>query len=76
MCLYFCLFIQKVTELTKNRSLEEEYKQVAGGKSQGGFENMCRQIALAITAVIKSNIDLIEETTNTMEPNSNILFLQ
>jgi hypothetical protein len=25
ICLYFCYFIQKITEITKNRSLFEEY---------------------------------------------------
>jgi len=61
--------------VTKGRSLEDEYKSIQGGKAQSGFENFCRQVGLAITAVIKNNIDLIEETTNTMEPNQNILFL-
>lgn len=75
ICLYFCIFIQKITEITKNRSLLDEYQQVAGGKQQTGFENFARQIALAITAVLKTNIDLIEEMTNTMEPNPNIQFL-
>jgi hypothetical protein len=49
---------------------------VSGGKTQSGFENTCRQIALAITAVIKNNIDFIEQTCNAMEPNQNIVFLQ
>ena len=42
ICLYFCVFIQKISEVTKNRSLEEEFKQVQGGKAQTGFENFCR----------------------------------
>jgi exportin-1 len=75
VCLYFCLFVSKIAEVTKNRSLVDEYKSIVGSKAQNGFENFCRQVALAITAVIKSNIDLIEETTNTMDPNPNIQFL-
>lgn len=26
LCLYFCIFIQKIAEITKNRNLTEEYK--------------------------------------------------
>ena len=52
-------------EISKNRSLLEEYGAVNGTKQQSGFENLCRQVGLAITAVIKPNIDLIEETANT-----------
>lgn len=33
ICMYFCLFIQKITEITKNRSLVEEYKQVLNSKT-------------------------------------------
>jgi exportin-1 len=76
ICMYFCLFIQKVMEIIKNRSLIDEFKQVQGSKAQTGFENFAKQLALSVTAVMKGNIDLIEETTNTMEPNQNILFLQ
>lgn len=72
----FCIFIQKIAEVTKQRPLDEEYKQVLNTKNQSGFENMAKQIALAISALIKNNIDLIEQTTNTMEPNQNILYLQ
>jgi exportin-1 len=32
ICLYFCIFIQKITEITKNRSLVDEYSSIAGGK--------------------------------------------
>lgn len=76
LCLYFCLFIQKITEITKNRNLVDEFRSVQGGKTQTGFENFARQVAMVITSVLRGNIDLIEETTNTMEPNQNILFLQ
>lgn len=69
ICMYYCLFIQKITEFTKNRSLVDEYRNVANTKTQSGFENFAKQLALSISAVLKNNIDLIEETTNTMEPN-------
>ena len=76
LCFYFCMFVQKITEISKNRSLVDEFKAVAGSKNQTGFENFARQVAMVIISVLKSNIDIIEETTNTMEPNQNILFLQ
>lgn len=41
-------------------------------KQQSAFENFARQVALAISAVLKNNITLIEQLTNTMEPNPNI----
>lgn len=28
LCFYFCMFIQKITEITKNRSLLDEFKSV------------------------------------------------
>ena len=75
ICLYFCLFISKIAEVTKGRPFLDEFHAVAGSKNQSGFENFCRQVTLAITAVVKSNINLIEETANTLEPNQNIIFL-
>jgi hypothetical protein len=45
---------------------------VKNSKQQSAFENFARQVALAISAVLKNNITLIEQLTNTMEPNSNI----
>lgn len=74
--MYFCLFIQKITEITKNRSLVDEFKTLQGSKNQTGFENFVKQLALSISAVLKNNIDLIEETTNVSTPNPNIQFLQ
>ena len=76
ICMYFCLFIQKIAEVTKGRSLLDEFKSVVNSKNQSGFETFAKQLALSISAVLKSNIDLIEHTTNSMEQNQNILFLQ
>ena len=76
ICMYFCLFIQKIVEVTKGRSLLDEFNSVVNSKNQSGFENFAKQLALSISAVLKSNIDLIEHTTNSMEQNQNILFLQ
>jgi len=33
LCMYFCMFIQKINEITKNRSLVEEYKNVQNTKT-------------------------------------------
>lgn len=76
LCGYFCNFITKITELTKGRSLIDEYQSVKKSKQQTGFENFAKQLALAISAVIKNNIDLIEQTTNVMEPNADVVFLR
>lgn len=76
LCGYYCNFIQKITELTKGRELQSEYQSVKQSQQQTGFENFARQLALAISAVIKNNIDLIEQTTNVMEPNADIDYLR
>jgi len=72
LCLYFCIFIQKVVEITKNRNLLEEYKSVQGSNNQNGFENFARQISMVIISVLKGCIRVIEELTDTIEPNPNI----
>jgi len=64
--------VQKVSETIKGRTLGEEYSNVKNSKQQSAFENFARQVALAISAVLKNNITLIEQITNTMEPNQNI----
>ena len=46
-------------ELTKNRSLKDEFESVRNTGSQAGFENFARQLALAISAVIKNQMQLI-----------------
>lgn len=76
MCLFFCIFVQRVAEVTKQRSLEEEYQNVVQAKQQTGFETFCKQVALAISAVLKGNLTVIEETTNVAEANQNIEFLR
>ena len=76
LCLYFCIFIQKVVEITKNRNLLEEFKSVQGSNNQNGFENFARQISMVIISVLKGCIRVIEELTDTIEPNPNIQVLR
>lgn len=33
LCLYFCIFVQKIVEITKNRNLVDEFNSVKGGKN-------------------------------------------
>jgi hypothetical protein len=54
----------------------DEFNSIVNSKSQSGFENFAKQLALSISAVLKMNIDLIEQTTSSMEQNQNIVFLQ
>jgi hypothetical protein len=42
LCLFFCVFITKIVEITKNRNLTEEFNSVRGSKNQSGFENFAR----------------------------------
>lgn len=38
-------------------------------KSQTGFETFAKQLAIAISSVLRNNIDFIEALANTVEPN-------
>jgi hypothetical protein len=42
LCLYFCVYIQKIAEITKNRNLLDEFNTVQGSKNQSAFENFAR----------------------------------
>jgi exportin-1 len=42
ICLYFCMFISKIAEITKSRSLYDEFKNVENTKSQTGFETFAK----------------------------------
>jgi len=42
LCGYYCNFIKKVSELTKGRSLVDEYTSVKKSNQQAGFENFAR----------------------------------
>jgi exportin-1 len=53
---YYCVLIQKVTETIKQRTFNDEYNNVKNTKQQSAFENFARQVALAISAVLKNNI--------------------
>jgi hypothetical protein len=33
LCLYFCIFIQKIVEITKNRNMLDEFRNVQGSKN-------------------------------------------
>lgn len=72
LCLYYCVFIQKIVEITKNRDLVDEFKSVQGSKNQSAFENFARQIAMAIISVMRGCIRIIEQLTDTIDPNPNI----
>ena len=76
LCLYFCIFIQKIVEITKGRSLLDEFNNVKGSKNQTGFENFARQIAMVVVSVLKGNMRVIEELTDAIEPNENIIMLR
>lgn len=77
LCLYFCIFIQKIVEITKNRSLFDEFSNVKGSKNQSGFENFARQIAMVIASVMRGCIRIVEELTDSPDQtNQNINFLK
>lgn len=77
LCLYFCIYINKIVDITKNRNLLDEFNSVKGSKNQSGFENFARQIAMVIISVMKGNIRVIEELTNNPDTtNENIVFLK
>lgn len=75
-CLFYCLFIEQIANVTKQRDFREEYQNVSGSKQQTSFENFARQVCLAISSVLTQNLSLIEQTTNTMDQNQNIEFLK
>lgn len=62
--MFYCQLIQRIQSLTKGRSLLDEYNATMQTKQQAGFENFARQVAVAISSVLRNNLDLIEETTN------------
>lgn len=64
--------IQQIAQLTKSRSLLDEYNSVKSTNQQAGFENFARHVALAVAAVLKNNIRLIEEVCNAMEANETV----
>lgn len=53
----------------------DEYNATLQTKQQAGFENFARQVALAISSVLRNNLDLIEEMTNIQEMNENTAML-
>lgn len=75
LCYFYCLLIQRIHSLTKGRSLIDEYNATLQTKQQAGFENFARQVALAISSVLRNNLELIEEMTNIIEMNENTAML-
>ena len=59
-CMYFCIFIEQISAVTKGRDLRDEHRSLQGTKSQGSFENFAKQVALAISSVLKQHLELIE----------------
>ena len=47
----------------------DEFNNARDSGQQAGFENFARQLALAISSILRNNLNLIEETCNIMEPN-------
>lgn len=74
--MFYCIFIEQITHVTKGRDLRQEYQQVMGTKQQSNFENFCKQVCLAISSVLQNNLSLIEQSCNIMEQNQNIDFLR
>jgi hypothetical protein len=73
---YFCIFIVKIAEMTKNRSLTDEYKTVLKTSNQTGFENFSRQLALAISSILRTSLTQIENLSNTSQPNEDQYMIQ
>ena len=69
LCFFFCTMMHQVNQTTKGRSLLQEFKSVENTKSQTGFETFAKQLAIAISSVLRNNIDFIEALANTVEPN-------
>ena len=74
--MFYCLFIEQISFVTKGRSLKDEHDNVSGGKQQGFFENLCKEICLTISSVLQNNLSLIEQSCNTMTDNQNIEYLK
>ena len=70
LCFYFCTMLQQVSLTTKGRSLLHEFQSVQNTKMQAGFETFAKQLALAISSVLRNNLDFIEGLTNTLEANN------
>lgn len=41
-CMYFCLFIEQIANVTKNRDLREEYQNLVRTKQQTYYETFCK----------------------------------
>ena len=52
-CLYFCIFIEQIQMVTKNRDLRDEFKALYNTQHQSNFEYFCKQICLSISSVLQ-----------------------
>jgi len=52
ICMFYCIFVEQIINVTKGRDLRQEYESLHGTKSQGNFENFCKQVCLAISSVL------------------------
>ena len=68
--------LQQVAMTTKGRSLLQEFQSVQNTKSQAGFETFAKQLAIAISSVLRNNLDFIESLTNAVESNNEIQMLR
>ncbi len=68
--------MQKIVEITKNRSLLEEFNSVKGSKNQQAFENFARQVAMVVASVVKGNLRVIEEVTDQAGDNQAVAALR
>jgi exportin-1 len=68
--------VQKIVEITKNRSLLEEFNSVKGSKNQQAFENFARQVAMVVASVVKGNLRVIEEVTDQAGDNQAVAALR
>ena len=50
--MFYCIFVEQIINVTKGRDLRQEYESLHGTKSQGNFENFCKQVCLAISSVL------------------------
>lgn len=51
-CMFYCLFIEQIQNVTKNRDLRDEYQTLSQTKNLSSFEAFCKQTCLAITSVL------------------------
>ena len=76
LCFYYCTMLKQVYTTTKGRNLVDEFQNVQNTKNQTGFESFAKQLAIAISSVLKNHVDFIEDLTNVIEPNEQVIMLR